>query len=295
MTFVAAKRFGDRILILGDTMVSDLTGTRHDVIPGQLKIVVISTTLTIAFAGLVHQALDAIRMARRYHISGSPPAEIEQKLANATALYEGQIEFLVASHSAGQPTLRRIWDGLISDDLPYVCIGKREIQKKLFEYKIDFTKNVTRKLGPHSDEHHFVDAFHTLFSGVYIDDGVGGFPIFATCSPYGHCYNSTAIMSAWDPVLFNVPSTDQQLADRASGMTQWSFNVQAPKRRGAAVLGAAVVDAGVGYIYSPLESDDPIKWNFKRPNAQSEVGEILSKLSLDVERWAEILGGILVE
>jgi hypothetical protein len=37
MTFVVARRFGERIHIVSDTMISDSTKLRPDVIPGRLK------------------------------------------------------------------------------------------------------------------------------------------------------------------------------------------------------------------------------------------------------------------
>ncbi len=293
MTFVAAKRFGKRIIMVGDTMISDLQGTRHSSIPGQLKIVVLSPTLTVAFAGLANQALDAIRTARRLHLAGETIAEIEQMLTEETAYHEGQIEFLLVSHSSGEPTLKRIWNGRSSNDLPYSCIGQRNLLPTLL------MKAGEVPLGCPSHEFEqevqFWTAFRRLFDGTRITDGVGGLPIMATCSPYGHCYNSSASSATWDVISFPGGLTQQQLTDRRSGMTQWLFNIQDTKYRGIAVLGILILDAGVGYIYSPLENDNPLNWSFSNPLTQAVRDTILAEFKAALEERAKSLGGLLID
>jgi hypothetical protein len=93
MTFVAAKRFGERILIASDTMISDLTGTRHDVIPGRLKAVVLDLQTTVAYAGLPDQGIDAIKRARELLSSGASISDVEQMLAATTEKYSDKQEF----------------------------------------------------------------------------------------------------------------------------------------------------------------------------------------------------------
>lgn len=51
MTVVIAKRFGDSICIVSDTMISDAQTGRSDAIPSRLKIVTLGTTFSVAYAG----------------------------------------------------------------------------------------------------------------------------------------------------------------------------------------------------------------------------------------------------
>lgn len=293
MTFVAAKRFGNRIIVVGDTMISDLHGTRHSAIPGQLKIIVLSPTLTVAFAGLVDQALDAIRAAKRLHLAGTILVEIERMLAEETVRHAGRVEFLVISHSNGEPALKRVWDGRISSGLTHTCIGERDLLPALLARESE----VPLGCRPHEfeQEGQFSAAFHGLFDGTRIIEGVGGLPIMVTCSPYGHCYNAIATSKAWDKVSILGGVTEQQLADRRTGMTEWSFNIQATQYRGVAILGAIMINAGVGYIYSPLENDEPLKWIFPRPTDRAEHGALLEQFQAALEERAEVVGGGLID
>ena len=63
MTLIIARQWDDRIIMLADTMISDPAQPRHDIIPGKLKVIVLTSKLSIAYAGRSTQALDAIRKA----------------------------------------------------------------------------------------------------------------------------------------------------------------------------------------------------------------------------------------
>lgn len=293
MTFVAAKRFGRKVVVVADTMVSDLDGTQHSIIPGQLKIIVLSPAMTIAFAGLVNQSLDTIRAAKKMCADGVDIKVIQSMLQAETVERNNRVEFLLVSHIQGEPTLKRIWDGRVSDDLQQACIGERDLMSILL------TKESEVPLGyrPHEFELEmkFLSAFQDLFEGVNVVDGVGGFPVMANCSPYGHCYTGCAGSMSWDEIAIPQGVTAQQEEDRRTGKTQWSFNVQDTKYRGVALLGAIIPDSGVGYVYSPLESDEPRKWNFARPTSQGSHGNLLEQFRAVLELEAERLGGVLID
>ena len=61
MTIVVAKKLDERIVDMSDTMISDLNEPKNNVIPGRLKSMVINNWLTISYANLSIQAIDAIR------------------------------------------------------------------------------------------------------------------------------------------------------------------------------------------------------------------------------------------
>ena len=130
MTFVAAKRFGKRVIMMSDTMITDPCGTHQRIIPGQLKAIIVNPTTTIAFAGLSVQATDAIKDARCRLMAGASMAEIERELAATTTRYEGKIDFLVVAHG-DQVTLKRVWSGQVSGSLEQACIGQRNLLDSL--------------------------------------------------------------------------------------------------------------------------------------------------------------------
>jgi hypothetical protein len=156
-------------------MISDLTGTRHDVIPGRLKAVVLDLQTTVAYAGLPDQGIDAIKRARELLSSGASISDVEQMLAATTEKYsdkqEFKLDFLIASHRDGA-TLKRIWNGGVSSRLEQTCIGQRDLFSALLKQEGDTPRSVV----PHEfeEEGPFLSAFHNLFNGLYVSEGEAG-------------------------------------------------------------------------------------------------------------------------
>jgi len=288
MTFVAAKRFGERVLIASDTMISDLTGMPHDVIPGRLKVITICPTITVAYAGLPDQGIDAIKAARLRWIETGKVSELETVLVGETQEYFGKLEFLLVVHQDGV-SLKRIWDGRVSASLDQACIGQRDLLSAL----LALVGEVPHGMVPHEfeEESQFSSAFDRLFSGIYISESAGGFGIKATCSPYGHYMSGFVGSMAWDTVFSGQNDTEQKLADRRSGMTQWAYNISGPKLRGVAVVGAVILDAGVGFIYDPIHQNGPILERFMPPKSQDEARSALNVFQKRVNHIAERFGG----
>ncbi|MDF0488641.1 hypothetical protein PX554_10910 [Sphingomonas sp. H39-1-10] len=198
MTFVAAKCFGESIVIASDTMISRPAGASHDMLPGRLKIVIVSSKVTIAFAGLINQSIDAIREVRRLILTGGLLSGVEEILRRATERYASYgvgLEFIVASHVDGV-ALKRIWEGTISANLHGTCIGDRALQARLLEEEA----RVPIPIVPSrfEDESRFARAFMQLFDGIYVSGQVGGFAVIANCCPRGHCYGYHTGVMAWD-------------------------------------------------------------------------------------------------
>jgi hypothetical protein len=194
MTFVVAKCFGERIYIASDTMISDSTKARTDMIPGRLKVIILDTKTTVAYAGLADQSIDTIKRVKQCLSDGGNLLDVEQILVAATMEYEGQLEFLIASHRDGA-TLKRIWDGCISSGLEQACIGQRDLLPILIEQE----KEVPQSIVPHEYEEvaRFTQAFRNLFDGLRVSDNVGGFGIMALCFPAGHLYGLSAGAAVW--------------------------------------------------------------------------------------------------
>lgn len=288
MTFVAAKRFGERVLIASDTMISHRTGTRHDVIPGRLKAIILDAQTTVAYAGLPDQGVDAIKRAKQFMSGGGTLSDVEQTLVAATEEHLGKLEFLIVSHHNGV-ALKRIWDGRISACLDQACIGQRDLLSQLLEQEAQHPVGVV----PHEFEYEapFSFAFRKLFNGLHVSDSVGGFGVTVTCSPYGHCYPPFGGVAAWDTIRGGQALTEQQLANRRSGMTQWGYNISGPKLRGVGVVGAIILDAGIGYIYAPLHKEEPIQWSFSKPTEQKQHGPVLEEFQRQIDQVANKVGG----
>ena len=293
MTFVAARCFGEHIVVASDTMISRPGGAPRDVLPGRLKIVILNPQVTIAFAGLLDQSVDAIKEARFLLLAGRLLSDVEEVLRKATekyAAYGGGLEFILASHVDGV-ALKRIWEGTISANLDQTCIGDRVLLAQLLEREAE----VPIQIVPHrlDGENRFARAFMQLFDGIYVSGEVGGFAVIANCYPGGHYYCHHTAVIAWDKIVGGQAVTQQQLAERKSGMTQWAYSSNGSSLRGVAVAGCLIEDAGIGYIYSPLRADEPMEWRPSLAIVGSRQGVIQTAFQRAIElETAEVGGGI---
>ncbi|MFG1426425.1 hypothetical protein [Roseixanthobacter glucoisosaccharinicivorans] len=295
MSIVIARKFGERIVIASDTMISDTDVTQTNKLPGRIKSVVIDLRISICYAGPANQSIDEIRKCKQKWDKNKSITELYEALKISSHVHKS--DYIIISHIDGVQ-IRKITNGTISNDVENAYIGDSHIVKMIFDveknmYKdqnYDFSGFVT------SDEECFRNSFLELFrkNGTLINRAVGGIAIFLLGSPYGHTYDSYATMQAWDIVYFNKPISDQQMADRASGLTQWSVNVQSTTLRGAAVVSAIITTAGIGYIYSPLESDEAIKIILPIADAKNP-STILRLVQNEANARAARLGGISVD
>lgn len=284
MTFVAAKRFGKRIYIGSDTMISDPTKSRDDVIPGRLKAIILDPLTTIAYAGLSDQSIDTIKQVKKCLYGGGNLFDAEKILLAATKAYEGGLEFLIASHRDGA-SLKKIWDGYISSDLDQAYIGQDDLIPTFIRQEDEIPQSIV----PHEyeDEFRFTRAFGSLFDGIQVSDSAGGFNIMALCFPAGHSYQPSAGVAVWGSGRED--SAEEQLANRRSGMTQWGYQILPPKLRGVGVVGAIVPNAGIGYIYAPLSEDRPVKWPFPAGDEQDLTIQAAFQEQIDIV--ADRVGG----
>jgi hypothetical protein len=249
MTVVVAKRFGEHIEVLADTMISDRDRGREDAFPGRLKIIALSTDLTIAYAGHSDPALESIRRLHRDRIRSVDQAL--ERLKPWTALTEHDVEFLVVSH---QPTaeLRKVWAGRISAPLNDAVLGDPTLRSALYE-------RLTRTGDDAHDAKEFFSTFLHVFTSGHVNrgEGVGGFPTALSASPEGHHYRHHSFHHSWKPIEF-LPGVEQHQdpADMQTGDWTFHHSVVAPREPGVAVLAAQIQQARRAFIYSPLLDDD---------------------------------------
>ncbi|MDO8411737.1 MAG: hypothetical protein Q7S93_16920 [Phenylobacterium sp.] len=288
MTFVIARRFGDRIIMAADTMITDQQTGKSDVIPGQLKAIILNNRVSMAYAGWSEVGLQAARAAKGILDAGGEVDDVRASLLAATGR---DTEFILISHMAA-PSLDRIWEGRVSSNLERTAIGNRALEARIDSFALQIPRI------PLSDRTHeevaFRGATQKLFESIPVGDTVGGFGILLQASPIGHCYLPHSGVFAWDEIDLRTGLTPKQVADRQSGMTEWRYNVHGPRDYGVGVMGAVVPNAGVGYVYSPLTEDTPRAWRFEPPPGAA-AGEMLSAFQAQLEQAAtEIGGGVFV-
>jgi hypothetical protein len=198
MTLIMARQLGDRIIMHSDSMISDPNAPRSDIIPGQLKAIVLTPQLSVAYAGLVQKALPTIREARRMARQGTTLRDVVEYLRQATIAHSGAVDFLVAAHY-DEPVLYKIWRGnLVSGaDHPY-WIGNRTtasaVQRAMQEQQVPADREWAEQ-----EELRSSLAFTNVIRESKIP-GVGGFSFNLLGSPEGHCYQDEAGYFGWDRV-----------------------------------------------------------------------------------------------
>lgn len=260
MTFVVARKFGERIVILSDTMITHNPSQRkNDVIPGQLKGIVLNLDMSVAFCGKVVPALDTIRESKERIRQGGSLADVIGIL-RAGSLKD--CDFILASH-AGGASLVKIAGGSISAPQDAHWLGNPNIISRIRHQQAisdEGFENVLR-LNPgladtRTEEGNFTGSFSQLFlCDPMTAEDVGGFATNLLASPYGHCYQMTAGAYAPGPILIGGPDHGKE---QLPG-NRYAYNFISPSYRGVSVAGIFMDEPKVGYIYDPLGCDEATK------------------------------------
>jgi hypothetical protein len=303
MTLVAARKCGDRILMVSDTKLTRSEGTIrsgsgdqriHDYIPGCLKSLVLSLKLSVGYAGISAKAIRTIRALTH---------EIDCSLDLAGALEflrfastDGTTDFIVASHIDGSQILK-VRDGYVSGDQDFHWIGDQEACS-LFLASIEEQREQHSRTIMHPDDRAQVAKFYeeSCFRGGWsnllmkspaLTQSVGGIPIDMLCSSSGHCYqggagavNTTAIQITADGRWLG---PDGQEVPQFYG--QYGYSLVGSALRGAPVLGVWLQETCTGYLYDPIGSDLPERMSPTTIKALQE----------EVLRRSKLLGGIQIE
>jgi len=98
MSLVIAKQFGDIITILSDTMISDVNEPNDDVIPGQLKTLILTKFLSVSYSGLYKPALKIIRDIKNELNEFKSIEQLLERIVKDAQEYNDELEFIIATH-----------------------------------------------------------------------------------------------------------------------------------------------------------------------------------------------------
>lgn len=259
MTLVAALRSMGRIVVMSDTMICDDGSHRpNNRIPGQLKSVVLNGWLTVSFSGLSIQAIDAIRQLS--YCRGLTTTGAVRHLQETSRRFHGEIDFLVCSHEApSTPRLIRVSASHVSEGQDFYWIGNADSARRFARFELTPSSGEAGGEYFSVEESRFTRSFHEYVAQA-TDPYVGGAVINCLASAYGHCYQDhfgvrLDRITIPDPLP---PAQREQLHD--AGMNgYYSYGVVTSPERGDALVGVYFEQAGIGYIYQPLERDHPEK------------------------------------
>jgi hypothetical protein len=179
----------------------------------------------------------------------------------------------------------KIWDGLVATGENTYWIGNCNVAMEFLNFEASISLPEKTKLPGYvtPEEYRFCSAATglTLSRGTQIASDVGGLIVVQIGSPHGHRYLNHAATMAWDTIRIPPGLTEQQIEDRKTGLTQYTYTTICSLERGAAVLGIYFEQAKLGFIYSPLTHDE----------ARRIAPATMSQLGAEVRRLAREVGG----
>jgi hypothetical protein len=258
MTLVSALKMRERIVVMSDTAISNRDAVRSNIIPGRLKSIVLSTKMTVSYAGLSSQALDVIRRLRREQVDDDETAI--SYLLSTCKEYPGEIDFIYCSHDKfGRSRLVKITSEGTFEGSTMYWIGSAEAARTLSKLETQVPRlDNAPDYQPHQ-ELVFTRRFFEYLEN-HADSNVGGVAVNCLCSEYGHCYQDHAGGVLLKPIQMPDPvPTEVRAAEERTGMSRFSYHLYSAEDRGVAVVGYYLEQARVGYLHIPLEHDDPFK------------------------------------
>lgn len=278
MTIVAAIKFDERICVMSDTMISDREQVRDNIIPGRLKSIVINEWLTVSYAGLSTQAIDAIRTIKNYQ--SVTTRDSVDFLLDISASFPNDLDFIVCSHET-EARLIKISNGRLMEGANAYWIGSSQAASELSRVLIRNAKFESLPEYMSAEEIEFKNAFNT-YMRENTCEGIGGAVIDCLCSPYGHCYNSHTGAFSWDTVILGMEIREDLNRRKNTGTYHYEYHVLSPSVRGQGIVGFYLDQAQIGFIYDPINHDDAMKIegaslsNFSK--LVEDVGQVLSRV-----------------
>ena len=262
MTLVAARVFGERIIVMSDSLIDDPNATRINILPGRLKSVALHRDLCISYSGRAGPALAAIRQVHASFRTSDDLADAIDQLSANPFCRSGDTDFLVAARTPG-PTLLRITHGRISGDRNEVFVGDPEASLELDRLIIREPEQPDGEFWS-GEEVRFARAFSELVLQRRCPS-LGGVVFNCLGSPNGFCYqNHAGTYIGEDPFALlsdkrRKPHFEPGLHARPRSLEEYSYSLAAHSGRGVPVVGVYFPRGRLGFVYSPLECDEAVK------------------------------------
>jgi hypothetical protein len=255
MTIVVAMKFGERICVMSDTMISDRDQARDNIIPGRLKSIVINEWLTVSYAGLSTQAIDAIRKISNSNMATTK--SVVDYLLEVSARYPDELDFIVCSHEV-KAKLIKISNGTLMEGAKAYWIGSAQAAAELSKVPVLVAEFEGLPEYMSADEVVFRNSFIT-YMREHRCEGIGGAVIDCLCSPYGHCYNTHAGAFSWDTILLGIDDNEERQKKNRGGMHHYEYHISSTSARGQGIVGFYLDQAKTGFIYDPTHYDEAMK------------------------------------
>jgi hypothetical protein len=259
LTIVIAKRRQEEILFLTDTMVDEPAKTGPDIFPGRLKAVTIGPRVTIAFAGNADPAGVAVRTARRELRLEGLMAAVEVLRCESSS---GGTDFLVAVHDP-KASLIRLRKGAAVEVRDTCALGRDESFRDIIDQAR--TSRNDEPLKSSDLRSRFNDK---LMTNKGLGPYVGGFPIAVEALPTVHRYVGCSGGYTYKfPELKWGAVTHQPIEQLYTGDGHFTLSVVPSEAIDVPVVGACLLQARMGYVFSPIERPEAFSVRLAPPNS----------------------------
>ena len=261
MSLIVARIIEDEIRIVSDTKVTNYSAVHNTPLNGSLKCVVVSPSCCVCFAGLA--GLAQVAMAPILKSNDLDRASITRHLMREHLAEGCKTDFIVA-FADPQPTLVRIIDGMIEEDLPSAWIGDQPAFATYQEHYHTFEQR--SKTIFTADEFRWLeiatrmsDAFRAVVED-HKHPSVSDFAITVsskTAEADGFRYLPSSIGFGFHSVS---NTTEETSALRPLGVAGGSYNysVLTPNRSGIGALGVHFLEGRLGALFYPRIQWEPI-------------------------------------
>ncbi len=252
MSLIVALTSGSRVQILSDSEVSHPDGSRSEVIPGRLKLVVLSPQLCVGYAGAVEPALDAIRTIPKAEDARSHLAGTLQHLLEGHQAAPAATDFIVVS-AGPPPVLHKISEGRLSQGFERYWIGSADAVS-IFGQGLAAALRTTNLTTEFATVGAAAMAFESLLNDGAVES-VGGVP-FSVILQNG-ALNYACAARAFFPTQSIPDSTPTALQFGTAAVGGFSYSVLTPLEPGHPIVGVYFLQGRFGYAYTPIHCDRP--------------------------------------
>ncbi|WP_439636471.1 hypothetical protein [Oceanicaulis sp.] len=274
MTFVYCRKYGERVCIWSDFVVTDDNKGKTEVFPGMLKSIIINHTCTIAFSGNINHAVEAIQSTKNIN----KITDIRKILLDASA----EVDFIFVYHESGA-FVEKISNAQVYKIDSECWIGNPSASA-LFsnpdELEIDEIPDFIE-----THEININNSIRKFFfdKGFNQNDGFGYFYCQTICSPFGHCYENSAMVSHFDTIDLDTGITKQQEHNAKTGVTQLSINKNGGSR-GSHIFGVYFEQIEFAVVYDIMIYNYNDNWGFKKFRGL-KLSEFTSQLKLESKKY----------
>ena len=250
MSLVMAMQFGDRICILSDSMISSSASVDDEVIPGQLKTVVLNKEIAVSYSGPADKAVGKIREIRNDLTERVYFEEVLESLSEFTRNEGESVDFIISSHIS-IPKLYKIAGGEIHYGLDMYWIGNEGAVSRVLK-EIEKGEPVTGSLprGMTAEEKRFREAFKKVVSGRNVPQA-GGLVFDCIGSRDGYSYNTDAGVHTGSGMSIGI--SFDYAPGHSSQKPGSELSLVSPNGKSLPLAGAYFEESHMGYIYSPLD------------------------------------------